>query len=239
MNFPKIMGCPCAPINEKLIFEFFEKNIGNKGYTVAINAKKIHKFQSDITLRNIINKSLLPYPDGAGAVLGLKWIHGLHSQKINMPSLSLEYANKKNIKTFIVGSTVDIHKIAIEKIKKKYPNLKLVGNSHGYNPKESIINNIVLSRPALILVALGSPRQEMFAAELQEHIDFGLIIGCGGALDIISGNLKRAPTFMINNNLEWLYRIKQEPLRLKQSFFLFKFTLKLMQEILLKKTKYR
>lgn len=235
MNFPKIMGCPCAPIDEKFIFQFLKKNIGNKGYTVAINAKKITKFQSDLSLKDLVNKSLLPYPDGAGAVLALKWIHGLSSKKINMPILCLEYANKRNIKIFIVGSTEEVHKTAINKIKEKYPNLKLVGNMHGYNSEQYIIDKIIQTMPDLILVALGSPKQELFASQLLNHIDHGLIVGCGGALDVISGKLRRAPSFMINNNLEWLYRLVQEPLRLKQSLYLFKFALKLITEIFIKK----
>lgn len=231
MSYPKIMGCPCASIDERSIFDFLSSNIGCKGYTVAINAEKILKYQSDIELQNIINGSLLPYPDGAGAVIGLKWLHSLHSEKINMPILSLEYANQNNVKTFIVGASDEVHDAAIQVIGERYPNIDLVGNMHGFISKELIVDHISTARPALILLALGSPRQEKFAAELLESIDSGLIIGCGGALDIIAGKIKRAPKFWIDNNMEWAYRVIQEPWRLRRQLFLPKFLLGLLAEV--------
>lgn len=234
MSYPKIMGCPCAPIDERKIFDFFSSNIGCKAYTVAINAEKILNYQSDTELRNIINGSLLPYPDGAGAVIGLKWLHSLRSEKINMPILSLEYANQNNVKTFIVGASDEVHVAAIQVIVERYPNIDLVGNMHGFMSKESIVDRISTARPALILLALGSPRQEKFAAELLDIIDSGLIIGCGGALDIIAGKIKRAPKFWIDNNMEWAYRVIQEPWRLRRQLFLPKFLLGLLVEVVRK-----
>jgi N-acetylglucosaminyldiphosphoundecaprenol N-acetyl-beta-D-mannosaminyltransferase len=232
MSYPKVMGCPCAPIHERNVSGFFSKNIGGKGYTVAVNAEKVLKYQSDVELQNIVDGSLLPYPDGAGAVLGLKWLHGLRSEKINMPILSLEYAHQNNVKTFIVGASDEVHSAAMEVIGKRYPNIDLVGNMHGFSSKEAIVDRICAARPELILLALGSPRQERFAAELLESIDSGIIIGCGGALDIIAGKIKRAPKFWIDNNLEWAYRLIQEPWRLRRQLFLPKFLLGLLVEVL-------
>lgn len=59
-----------------------------------------------------------------------------------------------------------------------------------------------------------------------------MIIGCGGALDVISGELKRAPKFMIDNNLEWFYRLIQEPWRILRQFKLLKFSLMLLSNLM-------
>jgi N-acetylglucosaminyldiphosphoundecaprenol N-acetyl-beta-D-mannosaminyltransferase len=235
MNFPKIMGCPCAAISEKDIFNLFDNYHLTKGYTVALNAEKILKYRTDESLRNIINQSILPYPDGSGAVLGLKWLHSMSSEKINMPILALEYANLNRLDAFIVGASESNHNEAIKVIKKRYPSLPIVGNMHGYNSLESITNQIALKKPKIVLLALGSPRQELFAAEILKFLNSGIVIGCGGALDILAGKLKRAPKFWIDNNLEWAYRVIQEPWRLKRQAFLPKFFLGLLTEVIRKR----
>jgi len=234
MSFPSIIGCPCAPITEDHVHDFLIEHINGKGYTVAINAEKILKYRSNDNLKNIIDNSILPYPDGAGAVLGLKWLHGLSSEKINMPILALDFANQNHSKIFIAGATKNIHAIAIKKIKKLYPHINLVGSMDGYNSPDLIAEQIVAARPQLILLALGSPRQELFAAKLLEAIDSGIVIGCGGALDIIAGKLKRAPKFWIDNNLEWAFRLIQQPWRLRRQLFLPKFIFILMLEMIKK-----
>ena len=231
MNFPRILGCPCAPIDDTSIFNFFRSNVGEKGYTVAINAEKILKYQTDIELQEIINGSLLPYPDGAGAVIGLRWLHSLRAEKINMPILSLEYVNQNYVKTFIVGASEEVHDAAIKVIRQRYPNIHLVGHMHGFSSKELMLDNITSARPALVLLALGSPRQEKFAAQLLERIDSGIIIGCGGALDILAGKIKRAPKLFIDNNMEWAFRVIQEPWRLRRVLFLPNFLLALSLEV--------
>lgn len=224
-----LMGCPCYPIKgnsiEQLLMQFIET--GQKGYTVAINAEKIYRSRTDLLLKETINSSLLPYPDGAGAVMALKLLHSENSEKINMPVLALELANKHSLSVFIVGAKESVHNKAIGKVKTSYPRINLVGNLHGYHTEQQIIDAIVQAKPQLIMLALGSPKQEIFAKKLVPHISDGIVIGCGGALDIIAGNLKRAPEFWINNNLEWLYRLLQEPWRFKRQLFLPLFILRL------------
>ena len=227
----RVMGCPCVPMSEKDVYGFFDENIGKRGYTVAINAEKILKYQSDFELRDVIDHSLLPYPDGAGAVLGLRWLYGLHSEKVNMPMLALEYADISHVRVFIVGASEEVHSRAIEEIRERFPNINLVGNMHGFSKRELVIDRICAARPDLILLALGSPRQEKLAAKLLEAVDAGIVIGCGGALDIIAGKLKRAPKFWIDNNLEWAYRVIQEPWRFQRQLFLPKFLLSLLVEV--------
>lgn len=229
-NKVKIMNCPCFSTSEKnlegQLLYFVENKI--PGYSVAINAEKIIKYNEESKLKMVIDESLFPYPDGAGAVLALKLIHNLESEKVNMPVRVLEIANKNKLKVFIVGSKESTHNIAINIIKDRYSNIELVGHLHGYNEPDDIIESIKKSEPQIVMLALGSPRQELFAHNLINSIGFGVAVGCGGALDIIAGELKRAPIFFINNNLEWLYRLIQEPWRWRRQLILPRFALKLL-----------
>jgi N-acetylglucosaminyldiphosphoundecaprenol N-acetyl-beta-D-mannosaminyltransferase len=108
---------------------------------------------------------------------------------------------------------------------------------HGYHGKQDIIQAVAGVRPQLILVAMGSPRQELFAAELLSKINSGFVIGCGGALDILSGALNRAPQFMIDNNLEWFYRLYKQPWRFRRQLFLPVFIMRLFIASVLQKLK--
>ena len=236
-KIPHILGCPCYDVDDKRAVERLRALIegGIAGYTVAINAEKISRFQKDDALRSIVMNSVFPYPDGAGAVLGLKWLHGMSAEKINMPIRALEIADQIALRTFIIGAKEVNHNLAIQTVTERYPNIDLVGHLHGYHPKDIMINAVAEARPQLILIAMGSPRQELFAAELVKHCGFGLAIGCGGALDILAGNVKRAPEFMVNNNLEWLYRLCKEPWRYRRQIFLPIFLLRLIAAALARK----
>lgn len=224
-----ILGCPCFAVNEDDAVDHILSIVESSqaGYSVAINAEKIWRYGKDVEFTSIVDKSVFPYPDGAGAVLGLKWLHGIKSQKNNMPIKALEAANKGGLKTFIIGANEANHNKAIDIIVSRYPELDLVGHMHGYHGKQDIIQAVAGVRPQLILVAMGSPRQELFAAELLSKINSGFVIGCGGALDILSGALNRAPQFMIDNNLEWFYRLYKQPWRFRRQLFLPVFIMRL------------
>lgn len=108
----------------------------------------------------------------------------------------------------------------IEKIKNIFSE-KLVFAQHGYffdAEEEKIIQEIKNSSPDLLLVAMGCPKQEKFLARNQKTLASITKIGVGGAFDIWSGELKRAPKFIQKLNLEWLFRIFQEPFRIIRLF---------------------
>lgn len=226
----KVMGCPCFAVSESTLEQQLMHFIDNDicGYSVAINAEKIQKYKKDDKLKDVIDGSIYPYPDGAGAVLSIKWLHNLASEKINMPIRVLEIADQNRLKVFIIGAKEEVHDEGVSIIKKRYPNIQIVGNMHGYNDEKDIISAVTLAKPQFIMLAMGSPRQEIFANKLIKATESGFAVGCGGALDILAGKLKRAPEFYINNNLEWLYRLVQEPWRWKRQLFLPVFLSKLI-----------
>ena len=85
-------------------------------------------------------------------------------------------------------------------------------------------------KPHLLLVGLGSPKQEEFIYENIQTLNVPLSIGIGGMIDIISGTVKRAPKIMRDTGTEWLYRLLSQPKRLKRQLVLPKFLLSVMSE---------
>lgn len=228
-----LLGCPCEAIDSietahQLLTVLVNK--GAYGYSIAINAEKIMRYKSDTALREAIEQSSLPYPDGAGAVIALKWLYGKKGVKVDMPKAALDMANENKWRLFVLGAEEESNRIAFDVIKKQYPDIELVGRLNGYENEESIVQSIGLASPQLVLVGMGSPKQELFCCRFKKMRIPTFMIGCGGALDVLAGRAKRAPAFMINNNLEWFYRLCKQPSRWRRQLKLVTFLFHLIIE---------
>ena len=99
------------------------------------------------------------------------------------------------------------------------PSLNLVYLHNGYFDEDNIIYDALREVNAdLILVAMGSPRQEFFISNAKKVLDKGLMVGIGGSLDVWSGMVKRAPDIFQKSGTEWLYRTITQPERFKRIF---------------------
>ena len=111
------------------------------------------------------------------------------------------------------------------KLEKTYPELKIAGMyAPPFRPmtKEEdnkIIEVINEAAPDFVWIGLGAPKQEMWMGEHQGKVS-GLMIGVGAGFDYFAGNIKRAPSWMQKHNLEWLYRLCQEPRRLFKRYLI-------------------
>lgn len=229
-----LVGCPCHPLkNEEEASDFLNKVLASMegGYTVAINAEKILAYEKSPSLRSVIDGAILKSPDGFGAVLAARWLHNENIAKINLPEAALKLANARGLKLFVLGATEESNAQAVETIRGRYPRIEICGRCNGYfNDVDEVKVLLRTAMPDLVLVGMGSPRQEMLAARLRHDFPKILFVGCGGALDILAGKTKRAPAFMVAHGLEWLYRLVKEPRRLKRQIILPLFILRVWSE---------
>ena len=127
----------------------------------------------------------------------------------------------------------------IENIIKKYPNIKIAGVHNGYfkgshndnfghEDEMKIIKEINSTKPDIIFVGLGFPKQEIWIDSNKDKIRGKVIIGNGGVMDILSGNLKPTPEFIRRIGFEWLHRLIREPSRIKRQIALPKFMLQVI-----------
>jgi UDP-N-acetyl-D-mannosaminouronate:lipid I N-acetyl-D-mannosaminouronosyltransferase len=203
--------------------EFLEQIINEKKILIAMNAEKIVK--KDKTLIDIVNNNI-GYPDGFGAVIALRR-NGLKSIKIAGSEFWLEIIQKfyKTKSFYLIGSTSEIIEKTIIKLKKEYPNINIIGYQNGFlkdGDKEKLITNLQKKQPDIIFVAQGSPKQELLMNDLNRAYS-ALYMGLGGSFDIYGGNKKRAPLFFLKFELEWFYRLLQEPTRIGRQLALIKF----------------
>jgi UDP-N-acetyl-D-mannosaminouronate:lipid I N-acetyl-D-mannosaminouronosyltransferase len=203
--------------------QFLEQIMHQKKILVAMNAEKIVK--SDEDFRKIVNNNI-GYTDGFGAVLALRR-KGLKPIKIAGSEFWLDivrtYGSIKKI--YLIGATKSVIVKTVGRLKKEYPKTKIVGYQNGYldeKDKLNLIQELKNTEPDIVFVAQGSPKQEFFMYELFEEYP-ALYMGLGGSFDIYSGNKKRAPIFFLNLELEWFYRLLQEPTRIGRQLALFKF----------------
>lgn len=128
----------------------------------------------------------------------------------------------KNIKIFLLGASEGVAEKTKEILQKTYPNIKIVGTycgSPSQKENEIIIKKINSVSPDILFVAYGAPAQEIWINRNQKKLkSVKLAIGVGGAFDFIAGKRKRAPVFMQKIGLEWLYRLFQQPSRIKRIY---------------------
>lgn len=214
--------------------EAIEYIIKHHGQVVTINPEMVLCAKQNEEFAQIINNADLVIPDGIGVEIGLK-ILGCSVRRI----AGIEFARKlidrfsENSEPIaFVGAKPDIITKAVDNIKKETPSLNACYVQDGYfKDDERVLDELKNSSARLVLVALGSPKQEFFIYKAKKLLPNAVFIGIGGSFDVWSGVVKRAPEIYQKLGLEWLYRTVKEPQRFKRIFpTLPLFVLKVIQE---------
>ncbi|MDV5106633.1 WecB/TagA/CpsF family glycosyltransferase [Clostridium perfringens] len=174
-------------------------------------------------LKNSFTKEdALIIPDGVGTLLATK-INGIDITEkivgIEVMNMLLEEARDKNLKVFLLGAKEDTLIKCEEKIKENYDGINIVGSNNGFfdlDNCDDLIEKINESKVDILFVAMGAPRQEVFIEKYKDKLCCKIFMGVGGSFDVFVGNVNRAPQFMINIGMEWLYRVAKEPWRIKR-----------------------
>lgn len=102
----------------------------------------------------------------------------------------------------------------VEKLKKEYEGINIAGYRNGYiktdEEKQALIEDIVAKKPDVVFVAMGSPKQEYLMQEIQKQHK-AIFQGLGGSFDVYTGNVKRAPKWWVDHNLEFATACSKSP----------------------------
>jgi N-acetylglucosaminyldiphosphoundecaprenol N-acetyl-beta-D-mannosaminyltransferase len=190
----------------------------------------------DAALGDIINSAALVVPESSG----IFWA----SQQLGTPLkafvpgidlfLSLcDLARDTGRTVFLLGAKPGIAEQAAGKLWAMFPGLRIVGTHHGYfaslSDEQGAIDRIKATKPDFLFVAMNVPRQEKWIRLHLNELQASVIMGIGGSFDVISGGLKRAPQWMRDLGLEWLFRTAQQPWRLKRIIHLPVFAWKILR----------
>ncbi|MFN0116941.1 MAG: WecB/TagA/CpsF family glycosyltransferase [Elusimicrobiota bacterium] len=241
LNTIKVLGVPVHSIVDVDILSLCHQWMNDEGVHQIITANPL------LLLECQNNRLLLQACETASLVIndstGIEWA----SKKLKLPDLGrfpgidfsyqlLKLCAKMGKSVYFLGGNLGVPEMTAKKLEAEIPGLKVVGTHHGYftaQEKESILRNIHLLKPSLVLVGLGMPRQDVWIYEHLKKLSPAIYIGIGGCFDVWSGKLKRAPKWMQIYGFEWIFRLFQEPSRflrmiklpffvlrvLKQSFF--------------------
>ena len=219
-----IMGVNIAAINMEWLLKYLDKNISDiKGdYICVSNVHTTVMSYEDASYCAVQNGGLMAIPDG-GPLSSVGRRRGYSDMdRTTGPSLMGEIfkiSAEKGYCHYFYGSTEETLELLEEKLRVNYPGIQITGM---YSPpfrsltkgeEENSIENINKTKPDFVGIGLGAPKQEKWMAEHQGKID-GLMLGVGAGFDYYAGNIKRAPIWMQRNNLEWVYRLLQDPKRL-------------------------
>lgn len=188
---------------------------------VTINPEMFFEAEKNEEFAKVLNDAEIIIPDGVGVKIALK-INGIESERIpgiDFAKNLLELSAQNGWTVAIIGAKEEVLNGACQNLKQELPALNIVYSHNGYfDNDEEIYNELKQANPQLILVAMGSPRQEFFISNAKKLLERGLMIGIGGSLDVWSGNVKRAPEIFQKTGTEWLYRTVTQPERFKRIF---------------------
>lgn len=198
---------------------------GRNFRVVTLNPEMIMQADRDAELAQAIINSDLVIPDGAGVVWALK-TRGYQVARLPGIEFSEEVfklAALTGYRVAIVGASQEVLEQAQKCLCEKFQGLNVVYTHHGFfmdTPTEcdKVARACAETRPQIVFVGLGVPRQEKWIAGFSHYFTGTAFIGVGGSLDVWSGQVRRAPGWMRALNLEWLYRITSEPHRLKRVY---------------------
>lgn len=192
---------------------------------VAMNAEKFLRVRKDAALREILCKDACVYPDGAAIVWSLRKrsIEAVKIAGCELWEALMERAATLDLSVLLLGASEDVSKATAAKLARDC-DLQRVARLNGFDhTDDEIVNLLKHLKPDVVTVALGSPRQEILIEKLRSRHKKALYMGVGGTYDVYTGRLKRAPTWMLRANLEFLYRLLQQPSRIRRQLKLLKY----------------
>ena len=223
-----IIGVPISAVNIDTCIDFLFSNweAVHGNYICVSNVHTTVMAYDDKDYYNIQSSSLLSVPDGKPlSVIGKKFYPEM--DRVTGPDLMrrvFEESKNKEIRHFFYGTTQDVLDSLIDKVHSDYPWVNVVGSEPSVFREMSAEEEYELrsrindTNPDVVWVALGAPRQEMFCFRNEGKIN-GLMVGVGGAFNVVAGLIPEAPQWMQDCSLEWLYRLIQEPRRLFKRYF--------------------
>lgn len=193
-------------------------------FVVTPNALMLDACRKNPPLATVLNRSALSLPDGAGVL----WAARRHGTLLPCRVAGIEFgeallrrAAEDGLRVFLLGGGEGVAEDAAARLCERFPMLRICGSYWGYFDRSGEENRRLLSilracRPDILFVCFGFPLQEQWILENLYRLDgIRVIAGLGGALDVWSGHLRRAPKLVSRLGMEWAWRMLREPRRLR------------------------
>lgn len=193
-----------------------------------VNAHVLNQSQERPELRAALQDADLVYCDGYGVrvaaralelptphrMTGADWIWSLAA-----------LCQHRDLSIYLLGSEPGIAAEAAARLTRWYPRLRIAGTHHGFfeigSPHaERVVEDINARRPDILLTGMGTPKQERWVTEHADRVDAGVLWTVGALFDYVSGRIPRAPGWLADNGLEWIFRLGIEPQRMWRRYLI-------------------
>jgi N-acetylglucosaminyldiphosphoundecaprenol N-acetyl-beta-D-mannosaminyltransferase len=205
---------------------------GEPHQVVTCNTEFVMLAREDVEFSGIINQASLSIPDGIGLVWASHILGYPIRQQVTGTDLVyciMDIAAKEGYRVFLLGAAEGVAQRAAEYLRGQYPGLQIAGTYSGFPYPRYDEATLSIIRAAgkidILLVAYGAPAQDKWIARNQAQLGIPVAIGVGGVFDFISGRVRRAPAWMRQLGLEWLFRLMVQPWRWRRQLALPRFAL--------------
>jgi N-acetylglucosaminyldiphosphoundecaprenol N-acetyl-beta-D-mannosaminyltransferase len=172
--------------------------------------------------KKLIEKFDIVHPDGFGVYFASKFLYGSEGFNNRITGstfyqILLDEGINKGWRFFFFGDK----ELTLKKISPNNPQLKVAGYHNGFDYESTeILNKIANSKPDILIVGMGSPKQEKWIVDFRTKLKVNIIIAVGDGIKVFSGTKKRGPKFIQKIGLEWLVRLFYEPKRLWRRYLI-------------------
>lgn len=197
---------------------------GRFAHLIGVNADKLLQMRDQPEMAAIVSRCEIVNADGASMVMAAEKLGQSLPERVAGIDLMWELcllAERKGYPVYLLGAKATVVEETAQVLKRKYPEINICGYRDGYfgeSEFDSVVSQVEELKPAIVFVGITSPKKERLIERFRELGAKGAFVGVGGSFDVVSGNIPRAPMWMQRANLEWLFRMMQEPTRLVKRY---------------------
>lgn len=208
--------------------DWIEQDI--RKYVVTCNVYTVMLCRQDPILRAVVNQAGLTTPDGMPLVILSRTQGRDHVRQVSGTDLMVAFSDiaaKRGYRQFYYGGAPGVPEKVAETLTRQFPHLQVAGtfsppfHNMVFEEDEAVVAEINASKPDVVWVGLGSPKQDFWIANHRRRLDTPVLVGVGAAFDFLSGQVPRAPLWMRKMALEWFFRLMIEPRRLWRRYLIY------------------
>lgn len=222
-----IMGTQIDVLDVAQTIDLVEQYVIQKEplHLIGVNADKLNEIAKNDRLCGIVNNCGIINADGASVILASKYLKKPLPERvagIDLMQDLIQLSEEKGYRVYLLGARQEVVEKTAETLRQQHPKLQIVGVRNGYFKQEdwpAVSQELKNAEPDFVFVGITSPLKEYLVEFLQADGHRCVFMGVGGSFDVISGNISRAPKWVQKINMEWMYRLLQEPKRLFKRYF--------------------
>ncbi|MFC1878513.1 WecB/TagA/CpsF family glycosyltransferase [Chloroflexota bacterium] len=196
---------------------------GQRALIAHVHVMAVNIAYENDWFRQFLKHANLVYCDGMGVKLGARFLGRRIPQRLTLADWVwqlAEMAECQNFSFYLLGNPPGVAEKAAACLQKRFPKLVVKGAQHGYFEKtpgspenQVVLQQINAAQPDILMVGFGMPAQELWLMQNWDELDVRVAITVGALFEYLAGDLPRGPSWMVENYMEWLYRLIRSPRR--------------------------